>query len=336
MERTIPGQDAGATHGHDATVQRRSHSRQEDSVNPQVLLPYGSHAAAALPRAWAEALASAAADWATPLLVGARRAARANLEAALGHEVPERLCREVTRNYARYYLGVMRLAHRDPETAVGPIRLHGAEYVVQTLERRRGAVALGAHVGNWDVSAIAMARRFGALHAVVEPLRPDSVLRFYSRTRSRHGVRVWCAGDSGRMPLRALRANGILGLLIDRPFGKRCEPVHFGRGRMQISSGGIRLALRERAGIHAVFALRRDPGFDVQVSPDLAADLDAGDEREHVRTVAQRFATRLHDIVTRHPEQWCLLHPFARGPQAPRRRAAAFELRPRRTRSGSA
>jgi KDO2-lipid IV(A) lauroyltransferase len=317
-------------------VQHRLHARREDSVNPQVLLSCGSLAAAALPRAWAEALATAAADMAAPWLAGVRGAARANLEEALDHDVSERLCREVARTYARYYLGVMRLAHRDLEAAVGPIRLHGADHVARTLERQRGVVALGAHVGNWDVSAIAMARRFGTLHAVVEPLRPEPLLRFYSRTRARHGVRVLCAGEAGRMPVHVLRANEILGLLVDRPFGRRSESVRFGRGRMQIPSGGIRLALRAGAGIHAVFALRRHDGFDVQVSPDLAGNLSDGDEPRGIHAVAQRFATALHDVVTRHPEQWCLLYPFAREQAPAPHGAEALGIRPRRTPSGAA
>lgn len=293
-------------------------------MNPQLFLRWGSGGAARLPRAWGEAGAVLAADVAWAWRRRARRQARANLSLALGHEVPERLGHAVTRHYARYYLEVMRLAHATPEAAVGTIRLHGASHLSASLAQGRGVAALGAHVGNWDVSAVGIARRFGGMHAYAEVLQPPALFEFYSRLRARHGVRVVPIGRSGRIPLRVLHNNGVLGMLIDRPFGARRAWVRFGAGWLEVPCGGVRLALRAGAAIHAVFAVRARDGFDVHVTPALHANLEGWHAAERVLEVTRRYAARLHDVVSQHPEQWCLLHPLARTPpqDAPTMRAA--------------
>ncbi len=279
-------------------------------MNSQVFLALGSRAAAFVPRGWAEALADAAADRARPRMSGAQRAVCSNLETALGHTVHDDMSVRVTRSYARYYLEIMRLAHRDAVAAVGAVRLCDEAHLVSTLERGRGAVALGAHVGNWDVAGLALAQRFGAMHAYAEPLRPARVFEFYSRMRARHGVQVLCAGKAGRAPRRVLRNNGILGLMLDRTFGARSETVPFGVGRLPVPVAGLRLALRAAAGVHTVFACREADGYSVHVGPDLAGDLVDVDVREGVRVLARRFAHALQEIVARYPEQWCLLEPL--------------------------
>ncbi len=164
-------------------------------MNPQVLLPWGSLIAAALPRTWAESLAGAAAAVAAPWLGGARHLSRLNLEAALEGTVSKETCARVTFHYALYYLAIMRLAHRTTDAAVGRVRARGMEHVTQTLERGRGCVALGAHVGNWDVSAIAMAQHFGRLHAFAEPLRHRCCASTVARA---HGTVCACCSPATR------------------------------------------------------------------------------------------------------------------------------------------
>lgn len=281
-------------------------------VNPQLFLRWGSRAAAALPYSWADACAGVGTRVASAWLRRARRVARANLSLALGYDVPERLGHAVTRHYARYYLEVMRLAHTTADRAVGPIRLHGAAHIATSLTAGRGVTALGAHVGNWDVSAVGIARGFGGMHAYAEVLQPAALFDFYTRMRARHAVRIVPIGSGARTPLRVLLDNGVLGMLIDRPFGTRRAWVRFGMGWLEVPCGGIRLALRAGAAIHAVFAVRARDGFDVRVTPALHDDLDGMHEGERVAEVARRFAARLHEVVSQVPEQWCLLHPLAR------------------------
>lgn len=277
-------------------------------MNPQLLLAYGSPVAAAFPRRWAVAWARPAGDIAAAFLPGARAVVDANLQQALGAPVPAALRRQVFRSYALYYLEAMRLAQRSPEGAVGVLRLQGEEALAATLARGRGALVLGAHLGNWDVAGAALVRRFGALTTFAEPLRPERLQRFYTEMRQRHGMRIVPLGSRTRLPWEVLRDNGILGLLLDRTYGGRQLAVPFGSGELLVPTAGIRLALQAGAGIHPFFPLRREDGFVVEIGADLAAPAP-GETVPDVATVAAAFAAALLAVVRRHPEQWCLLQP---------------------------
>ncbi|UCE03461.1 MAG: hypothetical protein JSW67_04525 [Candidatus Latescibacterota bacterium] len=291
-------------------------------MNPQVLLPYGSRLAAALPRAWVESVADVAGALAARCLPRLREVVGKNLEQALGAPVDDPVRRRALATYARYYVSLMRLAHRSPRDAVGPMRVLGVEALERTLARGRGAVALGAHLGNWDMAAVGLARRFGRVHAFAEPLRPEAVLRFYTSLRKRHGVDVVCLGEHGRVPFEVLRANGILGLLADRPFGKRLVRVPFGSGDLLLPTGGIRLGLRAGAGIHAVFCVLAADGVALHVGADLSRGLPDADESARVRQVATRFGATLQSMLQCHPDQWCVLTPLQRRDEELQRGAA--------------
>lgn len=283
-------------------------------MNPQILLPYASHVTARLPRRWVDRTAEAVGDVAARCLPGVRRVIGANVELATGGPVADSTRRRALATYARYYAGLMRLAHCTQTAAVGPIHCVGERALALTLARGRGALTLGAHLGNWDAAAVALAQRFGSVHAFAEPLRPARLLRFYTQVRARHQVHVLPVGAPGRAPFTVLRDNGILGVLIDRPYGKRCVRVPFGSGALELPTGAIRIGLRAGAGIHPVFCTFRGDGCVLHVGEDLARGLGSRDESECVRCVARGFAAALQAIVRRYPDQWCLLMPVAPAP----------------------
>lgn len=272
------------------------------------LLPWGSLPAAWLPRKLAEALADRCGTLASMGSTPAVRAARANLRQVLAVPADESQVRGVFQTYARYYLAMMRLAHRSTAAAVGTIEWRGVEALDETLARGKGALILSAHFGNWDLVGMALASRYGEIGAFVEPL-PDRLFRFYSRIRRRHGVRPIPVGHRSRQPFEVLSRNGVLGLAADRVFGTRSERVPCGRGELAVPSGGIRLALRAGAGVHAVFAVRQVEGFNLRVSSDLAQTVDKTLETRVAR-VALAFAAELQAVVRSAPEQWCLLQPL--------------------------
>ena len=278
-------------------------------MNPQLLLPYGSAPAAALPRRWGEALADLSGDLTWRLAARARRTTASNHALVTGRAASEAQVRGAFRTYARYYLGLMRLAHRDPESALGPCRWEGVEALDRSLERGCGALVLSAHLGNWDLLGIALAQRYGNICVFVEKLRPRALYEFYARVRGRHGVHVAPVGSPGRLPREVLRRNGVLGLVVDRRFGSRAEFVPCGSGLLGMPTGAIRMAIRGGAAVHVGFALREHQGFRLRVGPDVAAGLPP-DPQAAIRSVAGHFAVALRDAVTRNPEQWCLLQPL--------------------------
>lgn len=265
-----------------------------------------------VPRAWAERLADAAGDWAHRGAPEARRTVVHNLTAVLGSTPASATVRGVFRTYARYYLGMMRLRHRTARAAIGPITWEHSAALEASVGRGRGVLVLSAHLGHWDVLGVELARRFGAMTVFVEALQPESVARFYTLARTRHGVRIAPVGAPGRAPVETLRRGGILGLTADRAFGKHRARVRCGTASIEIPLGGIQLALRTGAAIHAAFAIRTPAGLRLVCGEDLSAGLTTtGASPDDAIAVARRFAAILADTVQRSPEQWCVLQRVA-------------------------
>jgi KDO2-lipid IV(A) lauroyltransferase len=279
-------------------------------VQPQRFLSWGSLPAAIVPRVWAEWLADAAGDWAHRGAPSARRTVARNLTAVLGTPPAAATVRGVFRTYARYYLGMMRLRHRAAGAAVGDLEWNGCEALQASRSNGRGVLVLSAHLGNWDVVGVALAQRFGRTTIFVEALQPESVARFYTKTRARHGVAIAPVGSPGRAPIETLRRGGMVALAADRPFGRRMARVDCGTGSIDVPLGGIALALRAGAAIHPVFAIRTASGWRLVCGADLTAGLDPK-HPETAMQVAARFALALHAQVQRVPDQWCMLQPLA-------------------------
>jgi lauroyl/myristoyl acyltransferase len=157
----------------------------------------------------------------------------------------------------------------------------------------------------------------------VEKLHPAAVFDFYSRMRNRHGVAVAPAGGPGRTPLETLRRNGILGIVADRPFGRRQEEVACGEALLAVPSGAIRLALRHGAAIHTGFARREAGGFELRIGPDWGPELRAiTTEPARLQHAAGLFAATLRESVECDPWQWCLFRPLPSGAATAARDAA--------------
>ncbi|MFO8073167.1 MAG: lysophospholipid acyltransferase family protein [Polyangia bacterium] len=92
------------------------------------------------------------------------------------------------------------------------------EALERALSRGRGAVFVTGHIGNWELMAISLARLGYPISTVARESYDPRFTRLLDRGRSSFGVSSIFRGRPGaaaRM-LRALRANRILGFLIDQ------------------------------------------------------------------------------------------------------------------------
>lgn len=109
--------------------------------------------------------------------------------------------------------------------------VHGWEHVSAASQAGRGVLLVGAHFGNWELSALLVSLRgpFSGLYKAPRDARAD---RAVTRSRERFGARLIPAGSPAmRGLLRELKAGGTVGLLMDQ-LPRRGEGVYapfFGR-----------------------------------------------------------------------------------------------------------
>jgi KDO2-lipid IV(A) lauroyltransferase len=185
----------------------------------------------------------------------------------------------------------------------------------------RGAVLAGAHTGNWELAACALARR-APLLVVAKRLSVGAFDAFAKRTRRAHGVEL--AEPEGALPVaqRSLARGGWVTMLIDQVPE---SPAHGARvsflGQPALASRApAALAWRSGAPLLVVAARRSASGrqvlsvLDAHVPPE-------GAGRAWIDEATRASTRALERFVLDHPTEWLWLH---RRWRLPRPSAAAL------------
>jgi KDO2-lipid IV(A) lauroyltransferase len=245
------------------------------------------------------------------------RIGRANLAAAYPEKSPaeiEALLREVWFNLGRVgaeYIHLDRLWDFDPDRPdSGRIAIDADSLARARMIRDDGKPALffTAHLGNWELCAVAM-----------QALGVDGVAVYRPPNNARIGaaVRELRAGKMGTLApttrdgvpviLRALDQGRHVAMVVDQHFGEGVDITFFGR-RCKANATLARLARRFECPIHGA-RVTRLPGhrFRLEVTPEIAPVRDTAG-RIDVEATTQRINDVIEGWVREHPAQWLWLH----------------------------
>lgn len=255
--------------------------------------------AEAVARGWFRLL-----DLAVPRL---RRVALRNLQIALPELGPaghRRILAGMYRSLARSLALFARLPSLDRHSIGRWIRMEGCEHVEAALRRGKGVLFATAHLGNWELSAVAYALLSRPMYVVVRPLDNPKLDALVAARRRLGGNRLIEKKDFARSILKALAANQAVGILVDQNSSpEEGVFVDFFGIPACASTGVVRLAARSGAAVIPGFALWSDPEkrYVLRFEPPVEI---AGDVREDT----QRLQKRLEAVIRRHPEQWLWIH----------------------------
>lgn len=255
---------------------------------------------------------------------------RANLELALGEETPparrEQIARGVRRHAARQLAEWLRLAsaRRSPREAQ-----RAAAWLERTVQcdssvaildeaARDGALAITAHIGNWELGVIALRRR-GHHGAVIGRTRRDPSSAWLVELRRAWDVETLPQDAPPRRMLEVVRGGGTLGLLGDLEV-PRLHGVwvpFFGRPALTMTAPAA-LARAARRPLVPIRCVARGQTYRVLAEEPL--ELDRGlDPREAVRELTARMNALFERWIRADPEQWAWHQPRWRTAEGSRR-----------------
>lgn len=179
----------------------------------------------------------------------------------------------------------------------------GLENLDVALAKRKGAICLSLHSGNYELTAAVLASRGYHLTTVMKSPPGDQLYAFLDRSRQYHGSRLIniLDGNMYRECLQALAKGRCVGILVDTGAleGKH-ELMPFLGHRVPIATGWTTLAQRAAAPVIPFFSKREDGKVVFIIGEPLTIYSDTKAEvMEHVR----RFYEKM---VENHPDQWAL------------------------------
>lgn len=238
-----------------------------------------------------------------------RSAVSKNLSLALGTPISEHspLVRDVFRNFGRYLVEFFTF-HR---TETPELTIEGYQHLTDARREGRGAIALTAHVGNWEVGA-AVLRRLGFPVSVVVLSHEDPRLdRLFNRQRQRCGVQAIPLGTgAAHRSLRHLRSGSFLGMPCDRAFTTNgIQAMLCGRA-VTVPSGPALLSVRSRTPAVPTFLVREGRGkFRLCVEPPIWPET-TDPTSSVIQALTQRYLVVIERYLKRFPSQWLMFQPI--------------------------
>jgi Kdo2-lipid IVA lauroyltransferase/acyltransferase len=174
----------------------------------------------------------------------------------------------------------------------------------------KGALLFTAHFGGWELSSFVMSMHGHWMHVIMRGMDNVYLGRLIEHYRTMHGNKAVDKDDFVRGLLSAMKANEVVGMLIDT---NMTPPqgifVDFFGIPACTASGLARISLRTDAAVVPVFTiwdaalgkyrLRFDPAVELVRTGDLEAD---------IRANTQKFTSIIEDYVQKYPEQWLWVH----------------------------
>jgi len=179
------------------------------------------------------------------------------------------------------------------------VRIEGREYLEAALKKGKGVIIPTAHLGNFPLMSLKLAKAGFVTNIVTRPMRDERAGGYFHDLRQKAGVktvfsypRKECIGGI----IKALRANEVVIIQMDQNFGTGGVWVKFFGKLAATPVGPITLALRTGAALVPGYTIRENPGKHC---------IKILKEEEPIRTSNKNETVLLNAIkLTRMIESW--------------------------------
>lgn len=194
----------------------------------------------------------------------------------------------------------------DPEYARRSISIIGSEHLESALEKGKGAIALGAHIGNFVLVGTRIGLQGYAFHTLFRIPRDHAVEGVITRYLPHFHLSVISSlikRTAVKAILEALRRNEIVHILGDNLKNGTINARLFNH---QILSprGPVSLALRSGAPLVPMYLIRNYHGRQQLVIEPPIKITSTGDLAMDIAHNTQRVVAYLEALIRRYPDQW--------------------------------
>ncbi len=239
--------------------------------------------------------------------------AKRNLEAALPELLPaevEKTARNSFRHHGHFVIETIASISWSAQDLIENVDIRGMEVFDELRRQGKGAVILGSHLGNWEISILSFAARGMPLDIVVKefPFRPmETFMKWY---RGRTGAKVLLESVPPTEFWRSFSRGRFVCFVLDQYMGPPIGiPVKF-FGREAGTAAGLAL-LTERSDV-AVVPVRCFRDESGRLGAQFYPPIEFGElpakrvERLYLRT--QTYNDAIERNVRLEPSQWTWIH----------------------------
>lgn len=185
------------------------------------------------------------------------------------------------------------------------------DIVEHHIQRDRGCVFVGAHIGNWELYTSGFITYFPDIPISFTYRRPNNpwVADFIEKIRVKSDTIQYIAksNQSARELMRAAKSNQSMAILIDQKNNEGVPVPFFGSDAMT-NPTFIQLAQKYNMPIVLCRMIRKNKTrFEIELDGNISA-LDPEGSARPVEDVLNDIHQKLEHWITEHPDQWLWIH----------------------------
>lgn len=242
-----------------------------------------------------------------------RLAVRDNLKAIFPQLSDKQICRirlRMFRNFAKYLVDFFRFSKLDERFIKENIHLENMHYLDEALDKGKGAIAVTAHLGNWELGGVVISLLGYPFSAVALEHKDRKVNRFFNAQRESKGMKVIQLGRAVRQCLQLLKKNEIVALVGDRDFTARGIVIDFFGKQTFLPEGPAAFCLKAGSAIVPGFMIRNtDDTFTLRMENPMYFE-SSSDKNGDIRNIVIQYKPIIEEYIRRYPDQWYMFRRF--------------------------
>ncbi len=187
------------------------------------------------------------------------------------------------------------------------VEVEGFEHLDEAYQKGKGMITFTAHYGCWELMAVYVTAKYPRVSMVVRPLDNPRLDALVTAVRGSGGGGVIDSSRVFRDGLRLLRANGILGVLVDQNFYKGGVFVDFFGRKAATSTLVPILARRTGCAVLPMHNVWVGDKIRIVCEPPLTLSSNP-DANEAIYEDTQTLTAFVERWVREDPSQWLWLH----------------------------
>lgn len=251
--------------------------------------------------------------------VSDRKAVTENLKAIFPEKSEQEIRnirKQMFRNFAKYLVDFFRFSKLDTEFINKNIKIENIHYFDEALSKGKGVIVLTAHLGNWELGGVVIARLGYPFWVVALPHKNKKVDGFFNHQRESKGIHVMPMGKAARQCLNLLKENKMIALAGDRDFSEKGIIVDFFGKNSLLPLGPAAFSIKTQSIIVPGFMLRNpDDTFTLKIEKpiEVSAPQDTNwlsNKNNSLLEIINSYKIILEDYIRRYPEQWYMFRRF--------------------------
>ena len=189
------------------------------------------------------------------------------------------------------------------------VDVEGLEHLEKALEKNKGVLLFGAHLGNWELAVIVISFLLKPMVVIYRPLDSPILDNLVEFVRSSTGNAPLPKERAMRQMIRGLRKNEIVGILIDQNMAWYEGVFVDFFGRPACTTNGLAaLALYSEAPVIPGYIVRLQNGkYRIVLMKEMDV-VRTGNDEEDIVTNTQNFTKVFEDVIRQYPDQWLWIH----------------------------